>query len=150
MTLIQKKIITDMRSNGASYAEIANTLELSKNTVKSYCQRNKLFQTTIVKKDNCTYCKQCGQEMEIIAGRKLKKFCSDKCRMAWWVANPNQLNRKATYNFTCAFCGADFTAYGNQSRKFCGHACYISSRFGKAGRLPCGEMLANTAGGAAL
>jgi len=81
---------------------------------------------------NCTYCKQCGQEMEVIAGRKLKKFCSDKCRMGWWIANPNQLNRKATYNFTCACCGTDFTAYGNKGRKFCNHTCYIASRFGKS------------------
>jgi len=149
MTLTQKKIIADMRSNGSSYSEIATMLGLSKNTVKSYCQRNNVPQAKKTSV-NRTYCKQCGQEIEIIPGRKLKKFCSDKCRMAWWVANPSQLNRKATYNFTCAFCGADFTAYGNQSRKFCGHACYIASRFGKAGRLPCGEMLANTAGGAAL
>jgi len=130
MTLIQKNITKDMREVGKSYAEIADWLGLSKNTVKSYCQRNNLHQ---IRKPsaNCTYCKQCGQEMEITAGRKLKKFCSDKCRMAWWVANPNQLNLKATYNFTCAFCGANFTAYGNQTRKFCGHACYIASRFGK-------------------
>jgi len=135
MTLIQKKITTDMRSNGASYAEIANTLELSKNTVKSYCQRNKLVQTTIVKKDNCTYCKQCGQEMEIITGRKLKKFCSDKCRTAWWMAHPDKLNRKATYNFICKYCGDNFTAYGNQTRKFCNHACYVASRFGAGAKV---------------
>ena len=150
MTATQKKIIADMRSKGASYAEIATTLGLSKNTVKSYCQRNAIVQTTVAKNDNCTYCKQCGTKFEVIKGRKQKIFCSDKCRTAWWVANPEKLNRNATYNFTCAFCGADFTAYGNQSRKFCGHACYIASRFGKAGRLPCGEMLANTAGGAVL
>jgi len=131
MTLIQKNITKDMREGGKSYAEIADWLGLSKNTVKSYCQRNNLNQVINKASANCTYCKQCGQEMEVIAGRKLKKFCSDKCRTAWWVANPNQLNRKATYNFICAFCGADFTAYGNQTRKFCGHACYIASRFGR-------------------
>ena len=130
MTLIQKNITKDMRSDGKSYAEIADWLGLSKNTIKSYCQRNNLHQT---KKTNesCTYCKQCGQEMEIIAGRKLKKFCSNKCRTTWWVANPGQLNRKATYDFICSHCGASFTAYGNKGRKFCGHACYIASRFGK-------------------
>ena len=146
MTLIQKNITKDMREVGKSYAEIADWLGLSKNTIKSYCQRNSLHQ---IKKPsaNCTYCKQCGQEMEIIAGRKVKQFCSDKCRMAWWVANKDQLNRKATYNFTCAYCGADFTAYGNQTRKFCNHACYIASRFGKpAGRSPCGELLARATG----
>ena len=130
MTLIQKNIIANMRYNGASYADIATTLDLSKNTVKSYCQRNKLVQTTLVKNDNCTYCKQCGTKFEIIKGRKQKIFCSDKCRTAWWVANPCQLNRKAIYNFICAFCGVDFTAYGNQTRKFCNHACYVASRFG--------------------
>jgi len=130
MTLIQKKIIADMRSNGASYAEIATMLDLSRNTVKSYCQRNAIVQTAITKSDNYTYCKQCGVKFEIIKGRKLKIFCSDKCRTAWWVAHPEKLNRKATYNFICEHCSAAFTAYGNQTRKFCNHACYIASRFG--------------------
>ena len=131
MTLIQKNITKDMREGGKSYAEIANWLGLSKNTVKSYCQRNNLPQGASKKNDNNTYCKQCGQEMEIITGRKLKKYCSDKCRTAWWVANKEQLNQKATYNFICNHCGANFTAYGNNGRKFCNHACYIASRFGK-------------------
>ena len=131
MTLIQKNITKDMRTNGKSYAEIADWLGLSKNTVKSYCQRNNLQQTINKSNANITYCKQCGQEMEIIAGRKLKKYCSDKCRIAWWVANKEQLNQKATYSFICNHCGVEFTAYGNKSRKFCNHACYIASRFGK-------------------
>jgi len=44
MTLIQKNITKDMREGGKSYAEIADWLGLSKNTVKSYCQRNNLHQ----------------------------------------------------------------------------------------------------------
>jgi hypothetical protein len=34
------------------------------------------------------------------------------------------------YSFTCAGCGVEFAAYGNASRKFCSHECYIKSRFG--------------------
>ncbi|MCL2357136.1 MAG: RNA polymerase subunit sigma-70 [Defluviitaleaceae bacterium] len=130
MTSAQKNIAKNMREDGKSYAEIADLLDLSKNTIKSYCQRNNLHQLKKISA-NITYCKQCGQKTEIIAGRKQKKFCADKCRADWWAANPNKLNRKAVYNFICAFCGTNFSAYGNKGRKFCKHACYIADRFGK-------------------
>ena len=120
----------DMRSNGASYAKIATTLELSKNTVKSFCQRNKFVQAANAKKYSYIYCKQCGTEFEKISGRKPQIFCSDSCRAVWWATHPDKLNRKAIYNFICEHCDLDFTAYGNKTRKYCTHACYIASRFG--------------------
>ena len=57
-----------------------------------------------------------------------KKFCSDKCRMAWWNAHQDQVTRNAHYSFVCAQCGENFTVYGNASRKFCSRACYLTSR----------------------
>lgn len=41
-----------------------------------------------------------------------------------------EVNRKANYSCTCAFCGKQFTSYGNKHRKYCSHACYINDRFG--------------------
>jgi len=139
MTLTQKNIIKNMREDGKSYDEIAKWLDISINTVKSHCQRNKLSHALSKPNANTSYCKQCGQVMEIIAKRKLKKFCSNKCRSIWWAARPELVNRKATYSFTCAYCRETFTAYGNKGRKFCNHSCYIASRFGKIDRLPCDE-----------
>jgi len=141
MTLAQKNTIKYMRLDGKSYGEIAKWLGLSINTVKSHCQRKKLTHTPKKLNANTSYCKQCGQEMEIIAKRKMKKFCSDKCRSIWWAANPELVKRKATYDFICVYCGGAFTAYGNNNRKYCNHACYIASRFGNVGHSSCDESV---------
>ena len=42
MNALQKQNIANMRRNGASYAKIAAALDISENTVKSYCRRNNL------------------------------------------------------------------------------------------------------------
>ena len=135
MTELQKTSIAEMRADGYSYAKIAATLGISENTIKSYCRRNNLAGNKSVKTNEKTephtYCKQCAQRIINQPKRKPKKFCSYKCCAIWWSRHPEKLNRKANYHFTCLHCGIDFTAYGNKSRKFCSHNCYIASRFGK-------------------
>jgi len=42
MKYLQKEQITQMRSEGFSYAKIAAALGISENTVKSFCRRNNL------------------------------------------------------------------------------------------------------------
>ena len=41
------------------------------------------------------------------------------------------MNKKETamYPFTCTRCGKEFLSYGNQTRKYCSHDCYIRARF---------------------
>jgi endogenous inhibitor of DNA gyrase (YacG/DUF329 family) len=121
MTVEQKELIAKLRTAGISYGRIAADLELSKSTVKSYCQRNNIIMNA---------CKNCDKPIVQSEGHKKKKFCSAECRIAWWKANPTALDKKAVYDFTCAACGKNFTAYGNKSRKYCSHACYISTRYG--------------------
>ena len=75
-------------------------------------------------------CMNCGDEVPQNPGRKVKKFCSDKCRHAWWNRNLDQVNRKTNYNAVCKYCGKEFVVYGNSERKFCSHECYIADRFG--------------------
>ena len=134
MTKDQKIKIAELRSAGFGYANIANALGLTKNQVVSYCHRNgltgeKATQASADKPDvGC--CKNCGKPILQVPGRKQVKFCSDECCQSWWNAHPEAVNRKAVYSFTCACCGQPFTAYGNKSRKYCSHACYIAGRFG--------------------
>jgi DNA-binding CsgD family transcriptional regulator len=130
MTTSQKNIVKNMRACGESYTAIAELLGLSKNTVKSFCKRNNLYQTVREKTSGYTFCKNCGKEIFLIAKRKPKKFCTDTCRTTWWAMHPQQLNKKAVYDFTCTNCGEKFTAYGNNARKFCSHSCYVAYRFG--------------------
>jgi hypothetical protein len=34
-------------------------------------------------------CKQCGADIEVVAGHRAKEYCGDACRMAWRRGNPN-------------------------------------------------------------
>ncbi len=142
MTKDQRKKIDSLRNQGMGYKRIAGMLGLSENTVKSYLRRNatqdmpermshqteELPQST-AETHNCL---QCGQPVRQNPGRKEKKFCSDKCRNAWWNSHLDLVKRKAVYSFTCPVCRKEFTAYGKSNRKYCSHVCYIRGRFGGA------------------
>jgi predicted transcriptional regulator len=138
MNIIQKERIAAFRSHGESYAKIADALGISKNTVQSYCRRNNLGgdSSTVVEKEtekeSRSFCKQCSVELIQQPGKKPRKFCSDACRAEWWKTHPEQLEKKAVYTFKCVHCGNDFTAYGNDNRKYCSHECYVADRFRKA------------------
>lgn len=135
MTEEQKIKIHNLRANGYGYTKIAQELCLSENTIKSYCRRKGLNGVAVVKaappvdgeKHTCV---NCGVEVKQNPGRKLKKFCSDRCRNQWWNSHLEQVNRKAHYEYVCACCKKPFIAYGNSSRKYCSHECYIEDRFG--------------------
>jgi endogenous inhibitor of DNA gyrase (YacG/DUF329 family) len=123
MTDSQKSQIAYLRSKGETYAAIAAALDISENTVKSYCQRNGLGKIK-TQKGVCAFC---GKEMVSKSKSKPKKFCSDKCRAAWWNAHP-ELSKGGAVT-VCAGCKKEFKAPASHRRKFCSHACYINSRF---------------------
>lgn len=127
MTDQQKDQIQTMRRQGLSYVKIGQALGISDNTVRSFCRRNKLGDPI----KNTIPCQYCGKPIKIIPKQKPRKFCSDRCRTAWWNGHREAINRRAFYNFICAHCGREFTAYGNDHRKYCSHQCYIADRFGK-------------------
>ena len=134
----QKQRIERLRTQGESYGSIAKQLGVSVNTIKSYCQRNNLGgrvgTSCVGKQIEQKFCKACGEKLNQVPGHKPRKFCSDICRMGWWNAHLEQVNKKAFYRITCAHCGLEFNSYGNRSRKYCSHPCYIYHRFGtKAG-----------------
>lgn len=132
MTDSDKRTIRIFRENGVSYGEIAKILNMSIDTVKSYCRRNGLtgYKSSRIEDVVVKPCEECGLPVVQNPGRKLKRFCSDKCRMLWWNSHADQVNRKANYSCTCEFCGKQFISYGNKHRKYCSHSCYINDRFG--------------------
>lgn len=127
----QKSEIIKMRERGASYSKIADITGVKKNTVKSFCRRQNITVQAHKQISDKLYCRQCGKQLNRVSGRKTPKFCSGTCRTKWWNAHPEKVNRKAVYSFNCAYCQKPFAAYGNKSRKYCGHECYIAARFGK-------------------
>jgi hypothetical protein len=128
MNFMQKRSIADLRGQGFSYAKIAEALRLSENSVKSYCQRNDLGGTRQTDAQIPTkLCAQCAAPM--FALNKSKRFCSRKCRMAWWNAHGSPQETEKRKPVICAGCGAEFLAYACKPRKYCSHACYINARF---------------------
>ena len=127
-----------MRMDGCSYTKIANSLNISVNTVKSYGRREKLkikdkIQNAPKVLDNKKYalCKNCGTNLLHKPKAKPKKFCSSKCRQQWWKNNTDKINKLSVYYVICNHCGIEFESYGNRHRKYCNHECYIQSRFGR-------------------
>ena len=133
MTEQQKVQTTRLRGEGFGYTRIATMLGLSENTIKSYCRREGLTGKTGLEQRNVSqehFCPCCGLPVKQNPGRKEKRFCSDRCRNAWWNAHLDRVQRKAIYQYECAFCHKPFSAYGNANRKYCSHECYVSDRFG--------------------
>ena len=129
MTNGEKVQIVQMRKRGMGYAEIAQSLGMSVNTVKSYCHRNGLkgdVRTSIAVSENV--CRQCGSVLKLTPGRKRKQFCSDACRLRWWHGH-RELGKNAR-TIVCASCGKAFVT--DRMQKYCSHACYIRTRFGGA------------------
>lgn len=128
----QRLQIQKLRANGYSYGRISEALGISTNTIKTYCKRHGLGGVAAaapISKDT-HFCLCCGTPIVQVLGRKEKRFCSDRCRNKWWNSHLDEVKRKANYEYTCPFCKKLFTAYGNKSRKYCSHECYIEDRFG--------------------
>jgi len=135
MTEAQKERIRELRLGGLGYVRIARELSISENTVKSFCRRAEKQEQTETPapaggESSTCFCRQCGVEIKQIPGRKIKKFCSDKCRMAWWNAHPEQMNRRSLHENICPRCGRKFQTVRRNSRKYCGRDCYLAARYG--------------------
>ena len=129
MTTAQKQRIEFLRGKGERYASIADDLGISENTVKSYCRRNNIGIAIKQEQSVATNtCSNCGCPLRHTPGSKHKRFCSEKCRMAWWKAHPEAVDRKAVYRFVCPTCAKSFEAYGNANRKYCSRACFGTAR----------------------
>jgi endogenous inhibitor of DNA gyrase (YacG/DUF329 family) len=133
MTDQQKEVIANLREKGEGYITIAKNLGMCLSAVKSYCQRHGLGKGYPERRKEEAgediYCKHCRAELTHTPGAKRKKFCSNKCRAAWWNAHPERVDKKAWYEVICSHCGKQFHSYGNRRRKYCSHKCYIDDRF---------------------
>lgn len=123
----RKEKILYMHTAGFDYRKIAEEMAMSVNTVRAFCRKNGLKNNSIdVPAEKCW---MCGNLVKQKFGRKVKKFCSDKCRNMWWNANLDKVNRKTFYEFECKHCKKIFSAYGNSKRQYCSYDCYIQERY---------------------
>lgn len=129
MKLEEKEKIKILREKGLGYTAIAKEINISVNTIKSYCKRHGLGGIKTCDEDT-SLCEYCDKPVIQKPRRKKKRFCSDKCRNNWWNTNRELVSKKANYECICANCGKTFISYGNKNRKYCSHECYIFARFG--------------------
>ena len=134
MNVQQRQAIDRLRGEGLSYAKISALTGISENTIKSHCRRNDLgsVATEIPETPVGSFCHQCGSPLTQTKRAKPKRFCSDKCRMAWWNSHPDAVNHKLVRQIICQSCGKAFTALGNRARKYCSHSCYAHAKVAKA------------------
>jgi len=125
MTDYEKSQILLLMAEGMGYKKIATMLHLPPNGVKTFCRRQKEAATIPERTEGCLYC---GAEIVRLPHTKVKKFCSDKCRMAWWNTHRDKGNKKAYYQQTCSWCGQRFESYGNKNRVYCSRECYNKAR----------------------
>ena len=78
MTNEQKLQIAAYRKTGMGYKQIAKELDLSVNSVKSYCRRNGLSSEALEQSLLETACENCGKSIE----QKLRQafFCVWECK----------------------------------------------------------------------
>ena len=131
MTNEQREKITALRHEGWGYKKISAALCISANTVKSFCRKDGLGGILAVPDylPDDDHCRKCGILLNQMVGTKKRKFCSPECRIKWWAVHPEAIKQKAVYTFTCPTCAKEFSIYGNASRKYCSHECYIANRF---------------------
>lgn len=126
MTDYEKNMIMTLQGKGYGYKRIAKELGLAVNGVKTFCRRHPVSAAP-QKVQAVTRCLYCGMEVQQTPKRKVKKFCSDRCRMAWWKDHPDKVCHKKKHHFTCAWCGSAFTSR-NPGRIYCSRACYAQAR----------------------
>lgn len=114
--------IMEYRREGMGYTRIASLLGLPQNAVKAYLQKSGKEIPQV------PTCPECGAVLVRQPHRKVKMFCSDKCRMAWWNHHLDCVERKTYRTFTCAFCGKSFESYGSRERRYCSRQCYAEAR----------------------
>lgn len=138
MTEEQGLQIIKLRGQGLGYKQIASMVNLSRDSVRSYCKYRGLtgYQTAvkvnmkemIERGDACMFC---GGLIKKASTGRPRRFCSEECRRKYWKGHRNEgkKNDKAIYIRVCPYCNETFESYGNKHRKFCCHDHYIKYRF---------------------
>lgn len=138
MTEAQELQILEMRRKGAGYKSIATVVGLSRDIVRNFCKARNLtgYASALTKNvklqiERGEACPYCAGKLERAATGRPKRFCSEKCRRAWWKAHPEAVKRDTAslVECECAHCGKKFVSYVKSNRKYCSHDCYIKERF---------------------
>ena len=73
-----KTRVTELKKAGYGFVKIANTLSISVKEVKAI---SKEIDEVELLNGNC---KNCDIKITSVKGKKIKQFCSDRCRWDYW------------------------------------------------------------------
>jgi len=121
MTDLQKDQIITMRKQKMKYADIAQTLGIPVNTIKTFCRRNGMTAELAPAKP---VCKNCGSPLTHTPKARPRLFCSDHCKQAWWNKHRHERVSAKIVPHTCPTCGKLFADYSGANRKYCSQECY--------------------------
>lgn len=142
MTDDQKRMIAQMIQSGLNHREIAESLNLKTNTIKTYCWRQGLHPIKKPKppvelnqpkkkpgrppklkpapkpRPFYEFCLTCNKPL--VQGKlgRGKKFCSKKCGTDWWNSHPKMITG------ICVYCGKSFTTK-NHKQRYCSKKCFM-------------------------
>ena len=140
MTEEQKLQIRKLRQQGLGYQAIGKMVNLTRDSVRSYCKNHGLQGVRLAVEMNtkerikngeaCAYC--AGPIKKAKTGRPAR-FCCETCRRNYWKTHRDEgkKSEKATYTMECKYCHKIFESYGNKHRKYCCHAHYVLDRYGE-------------------
>ena len=128
MTKEQQQAIIRLKNGGLSLSQISSRLGIPRNTVKSYCQRAAAAAKGTA--EGKGICEQCGLPLRYRENHTRPRFCSDKCRTAWWNAHPEHLSTASMVEVRCVCCGTSFRSFPSRHRSYCSRQCYIKARYG--------------------
>ena len=123
----EETAIARLYSDQLSYRRIAELLGLPTSAVRRHTTTLPEPQADVP--DTVVgWCPWCGRRLYQRRDGKKQRFCCTEHRRAWWARHPEAKAGTATYSYTCAGCGKPFKAYGNKTRKYCTHTCYVAHR----------------------
>ena len=118
--------IIKLRKSGYGYKKIASILNISNNSISSFCRRNNINTSSLACDGYCAYC---GMPFSVDKNHKNKRFCSDRCRYKWWNENKEKVNEKKKQKAKCKYCSKEFMKFPTSPQKYCSFGCYIKDRF---------------------
>ena len=77
METIRTKVI-ELKKAGYGFVKIANTLSISVKEIRAICKEIDEVELLNGK------CKNCNSKITSLKGKKIKQFCSDRCRWDYW------------------------------------------------------------------
>ena len=122
----EKSRIIELRQEGLGYKRIASELNISVNTIKSFCRNHHLTSKDFPKPIKC---KNCKKEIQQNRKRKSRVFCCETCKQKWWNEHRTSYKNTQLIDTICLSCGKSFKSYSKIQRKFCCHRCYVHYRF---------------------